>query len=344
MEQQRSAARRTCAIFWIKGLAETFAAEGLDVPALFTEVGLEMATLHDPEARLPSDKVNLLWHRAVTRSSNPIVGFVHLKPTRFDIVSYAMMSSASLGGLLEQLARYVRIVNDVANVSLSEESEGYRCTLELLGHNVPVPWQRFAYDILTFVSFCQWAANRDLRPLAVELASPISVELQSHCEALGIPVRFGALSNSVLFSHEDVRAPLPAAHKLLGAVLEKVVRERLHELDNAETSLRTRAVVVDALPGEPRRAEVARVLGMSERTLHRHLEAEGTSFAKLVDDTRREMAEQYLGRRDLSLADAAFLLGFGDLSSLSRASKRWFGSSPRQHRIHLTTSKGQFPV
>jgi AraC-like DNA-binding protein len=55
----------------------------------------------------------------------------------------------------------------------------------------------------------------------------------------------------------------------------------------------------------------------------------------VLDETRRELAEQYLGQTDFSLADACYLLGFGNLSSFFRASKRWFGTSPRQHRLRL---------
>ena len=75
----------------------------------------------------------------------------------------------------------------------------------------------------------------------------------------------------------------------------------------------------------------------SERTLHRRLAAEGTSFQRLLDDTRRELAQHYLGQRNLSLADIAYLLGFSDQSSFFRAARRWFGSSPRDYRIRLIT-------
>jgi AraC-like DNA-binding protein len=54
-----------------------------------------------------------------------------------------------------------------------------------------------------------------------------------------------------------------------------------------------------------------------------------------LDDTRRELAQQYLGQTDVSLADATYLLGFGDQSSFFRACKRWFGTSPRLYRIRL---------
>jgi len=79
----------------------------------------------------------------------------------------------------------------------------------------------------------------------------------------------------------------------------------------------------------------ATILGMSERTLQRRLAAEGTSFQRLLDDTRRELARHYLGQRNLSLADIAYLLGFTDQSSFFRAARRWFGSSPGHFRIGL---------
>ena len=75
----------------------------------------------------------------------------------------------------------------------------------------------------------------------------------------------------------------------------------------------------------------------SERTLQRRLAAEETSFQRLLDDTRRELAQHYLGQRNLSLADIAYLLGFSDQSSFFRASRRWFGSSPRHYRVRLIT-------
>jgi len=78
---------------------------------------------------------------------------------------------------------------------------------------------------------------------------------------------------------------------------------------------------------------------MSERTLHRRLAVEGTSFQRLLDDTRRELARHYLGQREVSLADIAYLLGFTDQSSFFRAARRWFGSSPRDYRIRLISEE-----
>ena len=69
--------------------------------------------------------------------------------------------------------------------------------------------------------------------------------------------------------------------------------------------------------------------------MQRRLGEERTSFVQLLDDTRRELAEQYLSRLNLSLGQAAYLLGFSDQSSFFRACRRWFKLSPGQYRNQL---------
>ncbi|HCN88820.1 MAG TPA: hypothetical protein DIT28_06530, partial [Oxalobacteraceae bacterium] len=94
---------------------------------------------------------------------------------------------------------------------------------------------------------------------------------------------------------------------------------------------KVQCLLASLLPkGEPLRDEVAKRLMMSERTLQRRLAEEHTNFTKLVDDTRREMAQQYLSNGQLSLKKLSFQLGFSEPSAFYRACKRWFGRSPKQ--------------
>jgi len=77
------------------------------------------------------------------------------------------------------------------------------------------------------------------------------------------------------------------------------------------------------------------MLCMSERTLQRRLQEEGTSFQQLLDDIRRELAGEYLGLGEMAMGQIAYMLGFADQSILSRACQRWFAMSPRQYRQKL---------
>ncbi|MCA9673459.1 MAG: helix-turn-helix transcriptional regulator, partial [Myxococcales bacterium] len=81
-----------------------------------------------------------------------------------------------------------------------------------------------------------------------------------------------------------------------------------------------------------RLGDVARRLAVSERTLHRRLAAEATTFAALVDDARRERALLLVDDASLTSGELAFLLGYSEPSALIRAFKRWTGDTPCGYR------------
>jgi AraC-like DNA-binding protein len=221
-------------------------------------------------------------------------------------------------------------------MTMSDEPAGYRLTFVLSGGERPVPRQRIEFIFVTMIGFCAWISGRDVRPLAVDFVYHAPKDPTHHAAAFRCPVVFDAPSNSVLFARADMAAPLPTFNPTLAELHERFAGEYLRHFDRAQTSYRAREVIIRKLPdGEPRRDEIASELRLSERTLQRRLQEEATSFVRLLDDTRRELAQQYLGRLQLSLAQAAYLLGFADQRSLFRACKRWFKVSPGQYRLRL---------
>mgnify|MGYP005992823787 FL=1 len=72
---------------------------------------------------------------------------------------------------------------------------------------------------------------------------------------------------------------------------------------------------------------------MSPRTFHDKLKKEHTSYQKLLDETRQQLAQKYMQEMDIQISELTYMLGFSDASSFSRAFKRWFGVSPSQYDI-----------
>ncbi|MEL0028981.1 MAG: helix-turn-helix transcriptional regulator, partial [Perlucidibaca sp.] len=103
---------------------------------------------------------------------------------------------------------------------------------------------------------------------------------------------------------------------------------------------RVRQEILQTLPsGEPKLEQVADRLLVSQRSLQRHLEAQGISFRDLLDGIRQQSAINQLLRTDHSLKEIAFLLGFSNQSNFSNAFKRWTGASPGEYRAsHLQPS------
>jgi AraC-like DNA-binding protein len=323
----------------VRGIVELLAAEGLDVAEVLAAAGIDAATLDAPGARIPTEAITRLWEVAVARSGNELIALTHgqgPRPKSFDVVGYAMMSCADLREGLERLIRYLRLLSDALTIRRTEEGGQYRLELELRGGARPVPRQRMEFILLTLLNFCRWVCGRAIVPVGVAFAYPAPRDDEPYRTAFGCPVVFDAEISSFAFSSDDLGVPLPTANPSLAALHERFVGDYLGHFERDRTSHRVREALVRRLPdGEPRRDEVARELCMSERTLQRRLEEEATTFGELLDATRRELAEQYLQRLQLTLTQAGFLLGFSDQTSFFRACKRWFGVPPGQYRRQL---------
>jgi AraC-like DNA-binding protein len=75
-------------------------------------------------------------------------------------------------------------------------------------------------------------------------------------------------------------------------------------------------------------ADIARQLAMHERTLQRRLDAQQIRFVDILDRVRRKQAREFLAQPALPLSEVAILLGYSEQRSLSRACRRWFGTTP----------------
>src|SRR5262245_28424472 len=331
--------KRATSAVWVRSTVDMLAAEGLNVGALLAGAGIDAKMLDAPGARVASDQISRLWELAAEQSGNPAIGLAQhniVRPASFDVVGYAMMSCADLRAAFERLIRYLLILSDALTMTLTKEHGRYRIAFEMFGGSRPVPRQRVEYIVVTLVGFCRWISARDVQPVAIELPYPAPADVARYRAAFNCAVTFGAPITSLLFAEADLTTALPTSNPRLAELHERFAGDYLRHFDHAQTSYRAREVIIRRLPdGEPRRNEVAGELHMSERTLQRRLEQEATSFLQLLDDTRRELAEQYLGRLHLSLGQAAYLLGFADQTSFFRACKRWFDLSPGQYRSQL---------
>ncbi len=88
--------------------------------------------------------------------------------------------------------------------------------------------------------------------------------------------------------------------------------------------------------------EVAKELGMTGRTLNRRLKKVTTNFRSLLERYRLERSIRYLTTSSISVTIIAQRLGFADVTSFSRAFKRWTQLSPSQYRNQSDRSSKQF--
>lgn len=146
----------------------------------------------------------------------------------------------------------------------------------------------------------------------------------------GVGLVFGADANSLSFDSRMLDLRLPQANPITVAMCERACQDLL---ERRRARLNTQAWVrqyleVVPLHTMPTLPQAAQAMCISDRTLKRRLQDEGTSFRSLMAEVRGRQAQELLADASLSLTDIASRMGFSDLSSFSQAFKRWFGDAP----------------
>jgi AraC-like DNA-binding protein len=171
-----------------------------------------------------------------------------------------------------------------------------------------------------------------VKPLEVMLSSRAPVDVDSYESLLGAPVRFDQPETGLVLHGSSLRAPI------LGASLEEL--ERLRQCISAVrpisihpwTDRVKHAVRPLLLEGNATTAGMAKILNVNLRTLSRRLEAEETTFQKVLESVRYSMARELLEITDLQISEISTVLCYTEHSSFSDAFRRWSGVTPSEWR------------
>ncbi len=258
-------------------------------------------------------------------------------PEDFGAFGLAIKTAQSIGEALERFVRYILVVSDTLQYELIDEEGGRALVLQGRPYE-----QRFGVRLANegalaaIKSILDQVAVAPVKPACVSFRHPSPTDVTEHDRFFGCPVHFGARMDALHFGEHTLATRLRLGDDGLSAFLLSQLDE-LHsvQVELLEQSLvqRVRSAVTDMLcDGVPRKGDVARQLGMSDRTLQRHLAEHGQSFQSLVNDVRRDVAQSLLSATKSSLSEVAFLTGFADQSAFQRAFKTWTGQTPRGYR------------
>jgi AraC-like DNA-binding protein len=320
---------------WGLAMAKALQSRGVDAAALFKKTGLDFAAVNDPEARYPIRDTAQLWRLAVEATGDPCFGLEvarHTSRTTFHALGLSLAASGSLREAFERIVRYYRLVSDGASIRFEDRGDCYR--VSLIAEGTPYGAAEAIDAVLAVaVRMCRSLTDRQFSPLRVEFRRPAPADSSPFDRCFRAPVVFDAPEDALVLDKAVCDRPIQGANPELAQANDLIAAQALDRWDQSRMIDRIRLVLIDRLPnGTPSRIEVARALGTSTRTLQRRLAAESTTYAELVDSTRRDLAETYLRQERYSMTDIAYLLGFSNAASFTRAFRRWTGRAPSARR------------
>lgn len=115
------------------------------------------------------------------------------------------------------------------------------------------------------------------------------------------------------------------------------IQTRIESGDTLETRLKK--VRMSRLGRGTSQDEAAVSLGISARSLRRHLSELGTTFRRVSSEVRIDIAKQQLMNKNTSIKALSGLLGFDDVNAFRRAFKSWIGMTITEYRRSLVLNQ-----
>jgi AraC-like DNA-binding protein len=308
---------------------------GIHAAAVLRRAGLPQAFLDQPRVLVNTEELFALWRAIGEVSSNPAIGLLlgtENKTERFHPVGLAALSSENFGAAMDRMARYKQLTCPEEIVQQKDDAEWSIHFRWLLAEELEPPVLiecAFAWVLSTG----RHGTGTHLSPLRLEFMQP-----RTHVKAIerhfGCPVVFGSERNAIIFRASDARRPFVTRNAELLAMLAPQFEEELKQEQGEQNFVaRVRGAIQEKLTGKrPTIEDIADVLHVSSRTLQRRLQDEGSSFQRVLDQARHELARHYLNNSFLELNEAAYLLGFEDGNSFVRAFRTWEGVPPARWR------------
>ena len=297
----------------------------------------------DIDARVPGSQVERLWSFAIERTGDSLIG-LHMSESysagALDILGYVILSCPTVGDVLDRFSRYARLLNDGMRIEVVREASvaWCRCTYVERMNNYLLRSPDQAMDT-TWAGLARELRRLAARPLVASEVwfrhtAPDAPRVAEYVRVFGARVRFGMSEDRFIVPLSHLDEPLRSANRALLENFERHADSVMSKMEHAGSkSHQVAQVLAGRLRGTvPALSEIARELAMSDRNLQRALRNDGTSYQKVLDHVRRDLAIDHLSNPATSAAQVGFLLGFSEPSAFHRAFRRWTGVAPSAFR------------
>jgi AraC-like DNA-binding protein len=260
------------------------------------------------------------------------------EPERWGVLGYIMTCCHTLAEAIDCQHRYQDLVGSLGTLTVIPQGD----KLRLIWDTDFIPLIVHAEEAVTgWVTFGRWVTNTDITPYKIYFTHPAPKDIQPYQQFFNCPINFDAPFNGIEIDANLLNTPLKQPDENMKNWLIQHAEERLENIDEPQTFLKilTRYIKQTLPKKSPELGDAAAFLSISPRALQRKLEKKGLHFSGFIEQTRYELAIQYLKDPNNSMIDVAFLLGFSEQSAFNRAFKRRSGTTPgefRRNKIYST--------
>lgn len=306
-------------------------AKGADFTKVCEEVGIDPAQLKDAEQWAAYKPAAEIWDVAIRHTGDELIG-LHLgealSPTILGMLGYLMQSSKTLLEAFAMLSKYNILYSTMMKFHFTEHAN------EVSIHYEPaLRWQNEYYEsarqsveisMSGLLVLFKKLSGKSVFPIQVELAYPPRKKSE-YVRIFQSAIRFNADQNRLIFRKDDLLQDIVSHDKSFFTFFNATLEHKLQQLTRLEkTAEQLSRIIMRDFKGKVPPVEIAASeLNMTVRSLQRKLKDENTTYRDVTQKIRRDLAASLMANSKFRPSEVAEILGYSDLSSFSKAFKKW---------------------
>ncbi len=311
---------------------------GVSKAELLASAKLPSGLLDRDHGEVYGTEFSALCLTALKLTKDPCLGIelgLNLPPTMLGTLGHALLTAGSLTDAVELAVTYWRLNGRYFEVAMQRSERDLR--IRAIERMPLGPLRRFAVESMmtAWIHAGRHLTSGTPTPAGVLLRFSLPYDPAFERYASRLPaVHYGCDIDELVLPVNTLTASLPMGHPEAARQARAACDEALNRL--SEQSGNFVQQVADALAltteGYPTMAQVAQRLGITARTLARHLDRHGLTFRQVLDERRHQEACAMLRENRHAVEDIAARLGYSDPANFTRAFRRWAGCTPSQFR------------
>jgi AraC-like DNA-binding protein len=321
----------------VRALVEVVELTGVPREHLFRHANLDERRVLDDAAMFEAGEFSRLQESAIEVTGNEALGLSlaeRVSESAFALVGHLVNHAPTLRDAIETAIKYGRIVSDGYHLSLGGEHDTAKIAYEFPRTSPRSDRMQADFAIAGFLKLVRIFAGAQAQPTRASFEYAAPRNAREYERIFAGTARFEQRFTGLEFPRALLSCSPLHTNLELFAVLrdeaERVLERRAPEQRHSELLRRFLEACVPVRI--PSMSAAAKELGISARSLRRHLSKEGVSYRILLQEALERSAMRMLSESGRSVQETAYAIGFSDPAAFHRAFKRWKGVTPKQFR------------
>ncbi len=320
---------------YAKAMVQAYEARGLSASAALEKAQIAPEAINDPHARITAAQMEAVSDAAMRELDDEALGcFSRALPWgSYGMLARASLSAPTLGLALKRWCRHHGLLTDDIALQVLQDDTTGTARIELHAHPAP-PAEFCVVSVLrNILGFACWLVDSRIPLLGARFPFQAPPHVASYRVLFDGPCTFGQSHAALLFDARYLALPIRRDETALNQMLQHALPLTVRAYRRDRLLVQRVRQALSTQPDASRNAhDLAALLNLSPRSLHRQLQDEGATLQALKDDVRRQRAMGLLQRSQKPIKQVAQAVGFRNEKSFIRAFKGWTGVAPGEWR------------